>query len=78
LNSANCENDTSARVEGPPRLIGCRESERNSTLAGEYQLAQKLIDHNQASQTGEDIISELEQHIRVIEDGGDSVITRGC
>ncbi len=74
-------------------------------MAGEYQLAQKLletglesarddggmdeetfarammyqvIEHNQTSRTGQDIISELEQHIRVIEDGGDSVITRGC
>jgi hypothetical protein len=74
-------------------------------MAGEYQLAQKMIDqgleaaraengmdedtfarammyqlieHNQSNRTGKDIISELEQHIRVIEDGGDSVITRGC
>ncbi len=74
-------------------------------MAGEYQLAQKmiemglesarddggldeetfarammyqLIEHNQSTRTGKDIISELEQHIRVIEDGGDSVITRGC
>ena len=74
-------------------------------MAGEYQLAQKLIErgvesakeengmdentfarammcqlieHNQTTRTGQDIISELEQHIRVIEDGGDSVITRGC
>jgi len=74
-------------------------------MAGEYQLAQQLletglesareddgmdeetfarammcqvIEHSQTSRIGKDVISELEQHIRVIEDGGDSVITRGC
>jgi len=38
----------------------------------------QVIELNQTSRAGQDIISELEQHIRAIEDGGDSVITRGC
>lgn len=74
-------------------------------MAGEYQLAQKLLDsgmesakkdegmdevtfarammyqlleHNKESRTEKDVISELEQYIRDIEDSGEAVITRGC
>jgi hypothetical protein len=73
-------------------------------MAGEYQLAQKVLDsgiesardndgmdeitfaralmyqlleHNKKTREDKDIIGELEQHIRSIQDGGESVITRG-
>ena len=38
----------------------------------------QLIEHNKTCRTGKDIIGELEQIVRTIEDEGDSVITRGC
>ena len=73
-------------------------------MAGEYQLAEKvlqsgldsardndgmdevtfaralmyqLLEHNKATREDKDIIGELEQHVRTILDGGESVITRG-
>ena len=74
-------------------------------MAGEYQLAQRLIDdgittavaetemdddvlaralmtqlleHYRKSRPVDDIISELEHHIRWLQDGDDIVVTRGC
>ena len=38
----------------------------------------QLIEHNKTYRSGTDIIGELEQIVRTIEDGGESVITRGC
>ena len=38
----------------------------------------QLLEHNKTSRTNEDMIGELEQHIRSIQDEGDAVITRGC
>lgn len=74
-------------------------------MAGEHQLAQRVLDealksaradggmsedtftralmytlveYYQGQRSPDDIISELDQHIRTIEDGGEPVITRGC
>lgn len=41
-------------------------------------LMYRLVEYYQTQRSPDDIISELEQHIRTIEDGGESVITRGC
>lgn len=37
-----------------------------------------LVQHYAKTRSPEDVISELDQRIREIEDGGESVITRGC
>ncbi len=41
-------------------------------------LMYQLVEHNKSYRSDKDIIGELEQIVRTIEDGGDSVITRGC
>lgn len=41
-------------------------------------LMTQLIAFYRERRSAADIISELEQHIRTIEDDGDSVVTRGC
>ena len=74
-------------------------------MAGEYQLAQRLIDegvrtaqkdalmddevlsralmaqliaHYRQSRSPADVASELEHHLRSLEDGDHVVVTRGC
>ena len=37
-----------------------------------------LVQHYAKTRSPEDVVSELEQRIREIEDGAESVITRGC
>jgi hypothetical protein len=37
-----------------------------------------LVQHYAKTRSAEDVIGELDQRIREIEDGGESVITRGC
>ena len=41
-------------------------------------LMSELLNYYLERRTSADIISELEQHIRTVQDGGDAVITRGC
>lgn len=41
-------------------------------------MTQLLKYYRDQGRTSADIISELEQHIRTIQDEGESVITRGC
>ena len=38
----------------------------------------RLVEYYRAQRSQDDIISELEQHIRTVEDGDEPVITRGC
>ena len=38
----------------------------------------QLMEYNKANRSGQDIIGELEQIVRSIQDEGHSVITRGC
>lgn len=57
------------------------ENARNESMdedAYSRALMFQLIEYYQSKRPADDIISELEEHIRFLEDGGDSVITRGC
>ncbi len=38
----------------------------------------QLLEEYRKRRSAEDIVSELEEHIRTLEDDGNSVITRGC
>lgn len=38
----------------------------------------KLLEEYRKRRSAEDIVSELEQHIRTLEDDGHAVVTRGC
>ena len=41
-------------------------------------LMYQLLDYYQKGRTVDDIVSEIEDHIRSLEDGGEHVVTRGC
>ncbi len=41
-------------------------------------LMTQLLKYYRERRSAADIISELEQHIRTIQDEGDAVVTRGC
>lgn len=58
------------------------ESARAENDMGEDVFARalmyRLVEYYRVERSADDIISELEEHIRTIEDDGESVITRGC
>ena len=41
-------------------------------------LMTQLIEHYRQSRPIDDIVGELEQHIRSLQDGDEAVVTRGC
>jgi hypothetical protein len=58
-------------------LDSARDNDGMDEITFARALMYQLLEHNKKTREDTDIIGELEQHIRTIQDGGESVITRG-
>lgn len=56
--------------------IADKDGMREDTFA--RAMMSQLMEYYGETRQPKDIISELEQHIRTVQDEGESVITRGC
>lgn len=59
-------------------LASLREDSGANEESFTRALMRKLLEDYRKRRLAEGIVSKLEQHIQTLEDGGHSVVTRGC
>ncbi|MCH7908610.1 MAG: hypothetical protein IIB38_03225 [Candidatus Hydrogenedentes bacterium] len=71
------EHQLAERVLGEALKSACAEEGMSEDIFARALMI-RLVEYYRAQRSQDDIISELEQHIRTVEDGDEPVITRGC